>query len=170
MKNLRILLNSAMVFGLFLFASSCENNSTATTETAVDTEITYADAVADGSEKLVASLAIEGMSCEMMCGGKIAKTLKELNGVKDVEIDFTDMDEESFANVEYDAKQISEKEMIAAVNAIADGIYKVKAVKVTHYKMAARNDKMKENKEVASYKPVVRYKLPNIFSALVSLF
>lgn len=171
MKNLKIVLNFFLVFSLLVFASSCENSSSATTETADNTEITYADAVADGNEKLVASLAIDGMSCEMMCGGKIAKTLKELEGVKDVEIDFTEIDKQSFAIVEYDSKVISEKEMIAAVNAIADGIYKVKAVKVTHYKLAVKDAKVKDNnEEVASYKPVVRYKLPNIFSALVSLF
>jgi len=171
MINLKTLSNFILVFGLLTFASSCENNGAENTEIADNTVITFADAVADGNEKLIASIAIEGMSCEMMCGGKIAKTLRELEGVKDVEIDFTDMDQESFANVEYDSAIISEKEMIHAVNAIADGIYQVKAVKVTHYKMATQDTKVQENnKVVASYKPVVRYKLPNIFSVLVRLF
>lgn len=171
MKNLRTLSNFILVFALLSFAVSCENNGTATTEVAENTVITFAEAVAEGDEKLVASMAIDGMSCEMMCGGKIAKTLRELQGVKEVEIDFTEMDQESFANVEYDSKVISEKELINAVNAIADGIYQVKAVKVTHYKLATQDAEVKEdNKEVASYTPVVRYKLPNIFSVLARLF
>lgn len=150
--------------------SSCGGNNDSTTEkTDENLEITYTDAVAHDGEKYVASLAIEGMSCEMMCGGKISKTLAALNGVSDTEIEFTEMGEESFANVEYDANVISEKEMIDAVNSIADGIYKVKAVKVTHYKVAASKD-LKDDKQANSYNPEVRYKLPNVFSVLARIF
>lgn len=170
MKSIKsILYVSLLIGGFSLFSSCASNTEPATEQVDENTKITYTDAVADDGERYVASLAIEGMSCQMMCGGKIAKTLTALNGVSDTEIEFTEIGEESFANVEYDASVISEKEMIDAVNAIADGIYKVKAVKVTHYKVAAAK-KSKEEKQANSFNPEVRYKLPNVFSVLARIF
>ncbi len=170
MKNMNLIFKVSLA--IMLFTTACGTNTNdAETQVNSDIKITYVDdASADGAEKYVASLAIEGMSCEMMCGSKIASTLKDLDGVKQADIDFTEMGERSFAMVEFDSKVVSEKEMIAAVNAIADGIYQVKEVKVTHYKPGAAANTTKVEKEVASFQTKVRYKLPNVFSALVRLF
>jgi len=171
MKNIKSILNLSLVIALFWVVASCGTTEAVENEQVEsDLRVTRTEAVADGSEKYVATLAIEGMSCEMMCGGKIASTLEKLEGVKKVDIEFTDMDEVSFANVEYDSKVITEKEMVAGVHEIADGIYQVKSVNITHYKIAGNTVKTEEKTKVSSFDPQIRYKLPNIFSALVKVF
>lgn len=172
MKNIKSIFNLSLVIAMFGFISACGNTETAEADQAAsDVKVTRTEAVSDGSEKYIATLAIEGMSCEMMCGGKIASTLEKLEGVKKVDIQFTDMDEESFALVEYDTSVITEKEMVAEVHAIADGIYQVKSVNITHYKLAENTVKSEEKTKVSSFDPqIIRYKLPNIFSSLVRVF
>ena len=171
MKNIKSILNLLLVVAVFGLISSCGNTETSETA-AMDTnvKVTRTEAIADGSEKYIATLAIEGMSCEMMCGGKIASTLEKLDGVKKVDIEFIDMDEESYALVEYDSSVITEKEMVAGVHGIADGIYQVKSVNITHYKLADNAVKTEEKTKVSSFEPQFRYQLPNIFSALVRIF
>lgn len=171
MKNIKSILNLSLVIAMFGFIASCGNTETAETAAVEsDVKVTRTEAVADGSEKYIATLSIEGMSCEMMCGGKIASTLEKLDGVKKVDIEFTDMDEESFALVEYDSSVITENEMVAGVHGIADGIYQVKSVNITHYKLADNAVKTEEKTKVSSFDPQIRYRLPNIFSTLVRVF
>ena len=171
MKSIISILNLSLALALLGILAACGNTENAkTSEVVKEVTITHTEAIADGSEKYIAKLAIEGMSCAMMCGGKIASTLEKLDGVTKVDIEFVDADEESFALVEYDSSVITEKEMVAGVHGIADGIYQVKSVNITHYKVAATNLKTPENSRVSSFEPQFRYKLPNIFSALVRIF
>ena len=171
MKNIKSILNLSLIMAMFGFIASCGNTETSEiAQVESDVKVTRTEAVADGSEKYIARLSIEGMSCEMMCGGKIAATLEKLDGVKKVDIEFIDADEESFALVEYDSSVITEKEMVAGVHGIADGIYQVKSVNITHYKMADNKVKTEESTKVSSFDSQFRYKLPNIFSALVRVF
>ena len=68
------------------------------------------------------SLDIEGMTCEIGCARTIQSKLSKTNGVKLAEVNFS----EKKGLVEYDANMITEKEIIAAVEKIADGdLYKV---------------------------------------------
>lgn len=84
-----------------------------------------------------ADLSIEGMSCEMMCGGSIKKALAKLPGVNSTEIEFVEGDEHDHAVVNYDATKVSDKEMIDAIQGLYDGQYKVVAVKITKQVPAA---------------------------------
>lgn len=84
-----------------------------------------------------ADLSIEGMSCEMMCGGSIKKALAKLPGVNSTEIEFVEGDERDHAVVNYDATKVSDKEMIDAIQGLYDGQYKVVAVKITKQVPAA---------------------------------
>lgn len=169
MKNTYSLLNTFLFSILVMFIGACGSSTdNKTTEIKSDVDVKYHEAVADGAERYVAKLAIEGMSCEMMCGNKIASTLQKINGIKKVDIEFIDADEQNYAIVEFDSSVVNEKEIIAGVHAIADGIYQVKSMDITHYKTAAAINSSQE-KSTLSYKPQLRYKMPNIFSALVSL-
>ena len=78
-----------------------------------------------------ADLSIEGMSCEMMCGGSIKKALAKLPGVISTEIKFVEGDETDHAVVQFDAAKVSDAEMIDAIQGLYDGQYKVVAVKIT---------------------------------------
>ncbi|MCZ4408588.1 heavy-metal-associated domain-containing protein [Cryomorphaceae bacterium 1068] len=121
------------------------------------------------TEKYLANIAIDGMACEMMCGSKIAGELNGLEGVKNTDIDFKGEGEENYAIVEFDANTVSEQEMIEAVQAIANGHYKVNSVEVKHV-VAGNQTEEEEEEKVSVYKPELEYQLPNIFSVFTRLF
>lgn len=100
-----------------------------------------------------ADLSIDGMSCEMMCGGSIKKALAKLPGVNSTEIKFIEGDERDHAVVNYDATKVSDAEMIDAIQSLYDGQYKVVAVKITKQVPAAGGPSASGNKAEES-KPV----------------
>ncbi|MEZ4756320.1 MAG: heavy-metal-associated domain-containing protein [Flavobacteriales bacterium] len=132
-------------FSIALLAGSC--SGTATNEAISDAA---AQAAAAGIERVVtdqvintgtpittADLAIDGMSCEMMCGGSIKKALAKLPGISGTEITFVEGDERDHAIVTYDPAQVSDAQMIEAIQALHDGQYQVKAVHITRQVLAA---------------------------------
>jgi len=160
----------SFAIGLFAAAilsfNACQTGSESRTEFQSDVPVTFTESQEGSAEKYVASLAITGMSCQMMCGSMITKTLAGLDGVKNTEIEFESAEEANFAIVEFDARKVSEKEMIAAVEKIADGHYKVASVKVVHYLPA----NAAAESGATSYNQKLDYKLPNIFSVFSRLF
>lgn len=84
-------------------------------------------------EMTVARLEVDGMMCEVACGSKIRKELLELGGVANADIDFDADREQNFAEVEFDPRQLTPEDLIRQIQAIADGIYQVKQVEVTHF-------------------------------------
>jgi copper chaperone CopZ len=93
-----------------------------------------------GTPVTVADLSIDGMSCEMMCGGAIRKALAKLPGISGTEIAFVEGDERDHAIVTYDPDQVSDKQMIEAIQALHDGQYQVKAVHITRQVLATGAD------------------------------
>ncbi|WKZ66241.1 MAG: heavy-metal-associated domain-containing protein [Flavobacteriales bacterium] len=87
------------------------------------------EVVTSGEPLATADFAIEGMSCEMMCGGSIKKALAGLGAVS-TEIK---MDEEGpdHAIVTYDAAKLNDAQMVEAIQALYDGQYKVISIAVT---------------------------------------
>ncbi len=161
---------SILLSGLFLFGGCSEQGGESTAEVG-NVQVTYSEMISGDADKYIAGLEIEGMACEMMCGNKIASTLNGLEGVKNTDIQFNGEGEINRAFVEYDNTTISEKEMIAAVNALANGHYKVKAVNVVHHKVGeAGAEKTEEATDKISYSPRLEYKLPNIFGVFSRLF
>ncbi|MGV3638225.1 MAG: hypothetical protein ACO1NQ_11350, partial [Flavobacteriales bacterium] len=63
--------------------------------------------------------------------------LAALPGVKSTEIKFTEGDVRDHAVVDYDASKVSDADMIAAIQSLYDGQYKVVAVKITKQVPAA---------------------------------
>ena len=114
-----------------------------------------------------AKLAVEGMSCAVMCGGLIKKSLKSLHGVEIANVDFDKDQSVDFAEVEYDENLVTEKELIAAIQKLNNGQYKVKSVEIvvskTSYKKTdAEEDKDDENK-VSAFQQLDNVSIPNIF-------
>lgn len=87
--------------------------------------------VPGGVATTFADLSIDGMSCEMMCGGSIKKALAKLPGVHSTEIRFVEGEEQDHAVVDFDASKVSDTELIEAIQKLHDGQYKVVAVKIT---------------------------------------
>ena len=105
-------------------------------EGAVDVAVTE-HFEAGASEHSVARLEVEGMMCAVACGSKIQKELLELDGVSNAHIDFNAERSENFVEVEFSSERVSPEAMAAKVHEIADGIYHVNNVDVTHYALAA---------------------------------
>lgn len=84
--------------------------------------------------KTVANLSIEGMTCSSGCGGKIQQELRALKGVKTTDLDYADNRPQNVVTVEYNPSEVSEQEMIKAVDAIESGDYQVKSVEIMQYK------------------------------------
>ncbi len=86
--------------------------------------------ISSGTPVTMADLSIEGMGCEMMCGGSIKKALAAL-GVEGTEIKMNEAEGPDHAIVTYDDKKITDAQMIEAVQKLHDGQYKVVAVSIT---------------------------------------
>lgn len=87
-------------------------------------------AITSGVPVTMADLSIEGMSCEMMCGGSIKKALAAL-GVTGTEIKMNEAEGPDHAIVTYDESKITDAQMIEAIQKLHDGQYKVLAVTIT---------------------------------------
>lgn len=87
------------------------------------------EVITAGEPLATADFGIEGMSCEMMCGGSIKKALAGLGAVS-TEIK---MDEQGpdHAIVTYDAAKLDDARMVEAIQALYDGQYKVISIAVT---------------------------------------
>lgn len=106
MKNLLKIL-PILLFS-FAFTTACNSSSS-------EEKIEKPEVVADSETKL----AIEGMMCVKGCVGLITKELNKMPGVGEFEINF----DEAYAEIDYDSKQVSESEIIAMINSLADESY-----------------------------------------------
>ena len=115
-----------------VLASCSSTDRPAADVAAAAIERTVKEVSIDGGEPVTfADLSIDGMSCEMMCGGSIKKALAKLPGVNSTEIKFVEGDERDHAIVAYDESKVTDAEMIEAIQKLHDGQYKVLAVEVT---------------------------------------
>jgi len=162
-----------LLFVATLFA--CSGNTPAPVADAADaagsiTRVVEEVAVAGAVASTVADISIDGMSCEMMCGGSIKKALAKLPGVNSTEIKFIEGDENDHAVVDYDASKVTDAEMIKAIQGLYDGQYKVVAVKITKNipavgGAAVSGQKVEETKPVSVMNPAALV-VPGILSLL----
>ena len=66
------------------------------------------------------TLEIEGMTCEMGCGGSIRKELKATGGVQRVKYDFLEGRKVQTATISFDNKKVSSKQMIGIITQMND--------------------------------------------------
>jgi copper chaperone CopZ len=115
-------------------------------------------AVSSGVPVTMADLRIEGMSCEMMCGGSIKKALAKINGVESTEIVFNEGDVSDHALVTYNEAEVSDEQLVAAIQSLYDGQYKVTGISITRQvkggsTTGAREVDATEQKGVSVYEP-----------------
>ncbi len=117
--------------------------------------------------KTSANIQIEGMMCEIACGGKIKKELYALEGVSKAEIAYHDGDEADFAVVEYDPEVLSESDLIASITSIADGeLYAVPKMEVTQFTPVMSNGSNTSASDDANMS--VGFRIPGILELLKS--
>ncbi|MES2629752.1 MAG: heavy-metal-associated domain-containing protein [Bacteroidota bacterium] len=166
-------------FGIFLICtviavvSAC---SGAKTEEVADSHVKVTRAVVKDAnvQKCTAKIAVDGMSCSKMCTGAIEGCLKKIDGVKVTRVYFDpERKADDFAAIEFDDKKVTEKEMIAAIEKLNDGQYKVKSVEivvseVSYEKIDDKSDKKDETKPAASGKVTalntITMAVPGIFA------
>jgi copper chaperone CopZ len=136
---------------------------------------TEREVVVTGEPVTLADMSVEGMTCEMMCGGAIKKALAKLPGVASTEIRFTEDESADHAIVTFDPAQVSDAELVKAVQAIHDGQYKVSSVVVTRQVKGdapadggdAGDGAAKEDAEVSAALPELV--MPSLFALLARL-
>ncbi len=118
-------LRNALFLSLIAVVFACNSGS--------NVRIEHSEQVAQ-AEKTVAKIAVDGMMCEIACGGKIRKELSEMQGVANASIEFTEGADLNYALVEYNPDLVKEDQLIACINTISDGdLYAVKQMEVIHY-------------------------------------
>lgn len=137
------------IIGLVLF--SCEN--TEEQSEAVSNE--------------VARIAVEGMVCEMGCGGAIRKELFATEAVDQVDVDFDEEASENIIAVHFDNRKISTDEILKKIGEINEnqftatlkGTEPLKAYDKS--KKSAQNDSNKEEKSYVNAKESY-FSFPNL--------
>lgn len=82
---------------------------------------------------------VDGMTCAMGCAAKIEKELNALPGVAHAKVDF----DAKRAVVSFDSQQLSQDQILAKVESIADGTYKVSDVQKSSEELAVANQTKK---------------------------
>lgn len=93
------------IFITCLFLFSCENSEEVSV--AVSNEIAH--------------IVVEGMVCEMGCGGAIRKELYTTEAVDQVDVDFDEERSENTIAVHFDNRKISTDEILKMISKINDG-------------------------------------------------
>ncbi len=162
MKTIHQLLLFAFFLFVIIVVPSCGENKNAESEK-VTSEITDENLV-------IADYAVEGMVCAMGCAATIQKELMDMEGVANCEVDF----EAGKAHIEFDKSIVTESDIIAKIESIADGQYKVKEWK----EQADSTENIEEstnevNKETVEDKTKVKvslpsFQIPNLFTFLIN--
>jgi copper chaperone CopZ len=76
------------------------------------------------------SVQVEGMSCEMNCGGSIRKTLKKTGAVSRVEFKWVDEAEKQQTLISFDDSKISQEEIIQIIEKINEGQFQTSGSKL----------------------------------------
>lgn len=97
-----------------------------------DVDVVHVDR-AGQTEETVVGLAIGGMMCEIACVSKVRKELHDVQGVARAEIHFDPDEPVDTVFVAYDPALVGPEQLIATVQQIGDGLYKVHSAEVVHY-------------------------------------
>lgn len=140
------------------FFSACSNGNVAD-ETAIE------KAIIDPAKVVAVDYKIEGMTCKMGCAKTIEQTIAGLNGVAASSVDF---DSEK-GHFEFDASVISEKEIISAIEKVADQ-YKVNewTEEATNKEEITPSETKSEDKSATNVKLIPTFKIPNLFKLLIN--
>jgi len=150
-----------LLFSTILLASACSSSdtNTATEKTEIKAE-----------NIVVADFAVEGMVCAVGCAKTIEEEIGALSGVAVNTVDF----ETGKAHFEYDKTQLTEKDIIAKIESLAEGQYKVSEWKeeVESTDNAEQNtgggsDATTEDKSKVSVK-LPSFQIPNLFTFLIN--
>ncbi|MVX36494.1 heavy-metal-associated domain-containing protein [Myroides sp. LoEW2-1] len=114
------------LIGGFVFMSCNDKKADKGVENKAEIETVSNDAKEVTGTVETATFQVDGMTCEIGCAKLIEGKLAGLNGVKVAKVDF----ETKTATVEFDDAKQNVESLIATVEKIANGIYKVENMNV----------------------------------------
>ncbi|MBI2279606.1 MAG: cation transporter [Bacteroidetes bacterium] len=144
----------------FSLLMACSSN---TEPTAEKTEIKAENVV-------VADFAIDGMVCAMGCAKTIEDEVLGMNGVAASSVDY----ESGKAHFEYDKTQLTEAELIAKIESLADGQYHVKPwtepteESVTEISTEESSNTSTEEDKAKVKVKIPNFQIPNLFTFLIN--
>ncbi len=104
-------------------------------------------AAAEVHPNQVLTMEIDGMVCQMGCGGSIRKGLKGTNGVASVEFDFEEERKTNIAKIAFDKSIVTSEELIKVVADLNDGQFLVGTVSFEDVAVSVKSNKTKKLKD-----------------------
>lgn len=131
------------VFSLFAVAS-CDSSEGTMKGTISDEEIARTV-----EANAIAEIEVEGMTCEMGCGGDIRKALRHTGGVAEVDFDFESDRKVNIAMVKFDQNTIQADELKKVITGLNNGQFTVGHVSSNSLEVEkdAPQSSSKENEE-----------------------
>lgn len=160
MKSFAIVLSSVLVLG----ACSSEPNVVH-----LRTEKGQKETKAPVTANKMLTLEVEGMTCEMGCGGSIRKELKASGGVDRVEFDFIEGEKVQTTKIYFDSDKVNEEEMMEIVTSMNDKQFT--AIKVSSESINPTSTTPLDNSTTKEEEEKIKistssFALPNLFDIL----
>ena len=121
----------------------------------------------------ILELDVEGMSCEMGCGGAIRTGVIEMGGVERVRFDFVEGEKKQRTFITFDDNQIKKEKIIDAIKELNDKQFSVHEVSLKKYEYEVTNpttgaatsnsDKPVSNPSISI---IPAFEIPNIMDVL----
>ncbi len=162
MKKIVFVLTAGVLF------SSCSSEQK--TENSEKAKVETAKVVVNPNQML--TMEIDGMVCQMGCGGSIRKGLKGTNGVASVEFDYEDERKTNIAKIAYDKSIVSSEELIKVVSNLNEGQFLVGTVSFEDMTIPTKTTKTSSTKTKEEPKVEVSssyVKLPNLLDLFSGL-
>jgi Cu+-exporting ATPase len=156
---------------IILLLFSCTVKTDNSNNNAASAELKMPEIVSkhlDGEEnKTVATLNIEGMTCEMGCAKSIQSKLSKIEGVQNATVDFKN----KIAIVEFDKNTTNEEAFFKTITSIKTGNYSVTKIERTEIKKQENgNASDKKSESVLDFeKNLPDLKFPNL-NGLINFF
>jgi hypothetical protein len=150
----------AFLFLLFFSCSSSEVENTIENQEVVANQLL--------------SIELEGMVCQMGCGGSIRKELKETGAVVNCDFDFEDEREINSAKISFDKDKISAQEIINIISSMNDNQFTIvssssKDVQIQSVNPDEEKSNSKQESKVKITEPTFEFpNLLKLFSRIIS--
>lgn len=117
----------------------------------------------------ILTIEIEGMTCEMGCGGSIRKELKATGGVERVSFDFIEGRNVQTAKISFDSNKISQDEMVKLITKMNDKQFKVGKISSENLESATATERAGDSEEEKVEISHSNFALPNLIDILAGI-
>lgn len=116
------------------------------------------------------TMQIDGMVCEMGCGGSIRKELNKLAGVSSVEFNFEEDRKTNTAKISFDKDKTTVDAIVKAISGLNNGQFKIgeissESFNAHHVNQSTEQSNEESNVEVNS----TSFEMPNLLDLLSSI-